>query len=121
MINDTFRNIDIKGFEGVFRNYSKELLQINDKEIMPTLDGKTLRGSYDNKNGEKALHLLMAFCANNKLILGHINVTKEKTNEIPCAQEMIAELGLADGAVYTLDALHCQKKLSQIQKNQGEK
>ena len=88
---------------------------------MPALDGKTLRGSYDNKNGEKALHLLMAFCTNNKIILGHVNVTKDKTNEIPCAQELITELGLPDGAIYTLDALHCQKKLLRMPKKQEEK
>lgn len=91
------------------------------KVVTPALDGKTLRGSYDNKNGEKALHLLMAFCTNNKIILGHVNVTKDKTNEIPCAQEMIADLGLANGAVYTLDALHCQKKLLRTQKRLVEK
>ncbi len=55
----------------------------------------------------------MAFCSNNKLILGHHDVTKDKTNEIPVAQKLIAELGLPEGAVYTLDALHCQKKLLQ--------
>lgn len=45
--------------------------------------------SYDHKNGKTALHLLMAFCGNNKLILGHVNVTEHKTNEIPCAQNLI--------------------------------
>lgn len=110
MINDTLSNLSIAGLEAGFRNYSKKLL--GQKEaVIPSLDGKTLRGSYDNKNGEKALHLLMAFCTHNKLILGHIDVTKDKTNEIPVAQRLIAELGLPEGSVYTLDAMHCQKKL----------
>ena len=34
----------------------------------------------------------------------------EKTNEIPTAQALIKELGLPEGSVYTLDAVHCQKK-----------
>jgi hypothetical protein len=112
MVNDTLSNINVIGLEAGFRNYSKQLLG-QEAPVMPSLDGKTLRGSYDNKNGEKALHLLMAFCSNNKLILGHHDVTKDKTNEIPVAQKLIAELGLPEGAVYTLDALHCQKKLLQ--------
>jgi len=112
MINDTLSNLNVPGLESGFRNYSKHLLGGNEV-VMPSLDGKTLRGSYDNKNGEKALHLLMAFCTNNKLILGHTDVTKDKTNEIPTAQKLIAELGLPEGSVYTLDALHCQKKLLQ--------
>lgn len=112
MINDTLSNLNVSGLESGFRNYSKGLLG-EAEVVMPSLDGKTLRGSYDNKNGEKALHLLMAFCTNNKLILGHVDVAKSKTNEIPLAQKLIAELGLAEGSVYTLDALHCQKKLLQ--------
>jgi hypothetical protein len=113
MVNDTFKAIDINSLEHSFRDYSNKLLDNMDKEdIMPSMDGKTLRGSYDHKNGEKALHLLMAFCGNNKLVLGHINVTDSKSNEIPCAQNMLSELGVVEGSVYTLDALHCQKKLS---------
>jgi len=112
MVNDTFKKIDIKSLEGSFRLYSNNLLTtIGAEPIMPSMDGKTLRGSYDHKNGEKALHILMAFCGNNKLILGHVNVNEDKTNEIPCAQKLISELGLVEGSVYTLDALHCQKKL----------
>lgn len=112
MVNDTLSNLNAVGLENGFRSYSRHLLG-NDVSVMPSLDGKTLRGSYDNKNGEKALHLLMAFCSNSKLILGHIDVTKDKTNEIPVAQRLIAELGLPEGSVYTLDAMHCQKKLLQ--------
>ena len=36
----------------------------------------------------------------------------EKSNEIPAAQTLLAELGVAAGSVVTLDALHCQKNIS---------
>ena len=111
MINDTLSAINIDSLEESFRLYSKKLALNMSSKVAPSVDGKTLRGSYDNKVGERALHLLMAFCSNNKIILGHVNVTKDKTNEIPCAQELIATLGVAEGAIFTLDALHCQKKL----------
>ncbi len=39
----------------------------------------------------------------------------EKSNEIPAAQMLLAELGVADGAIVTLDALHCQKNISPSQ------
>jgi GNAT superfamily N-acetyltransferase len=42
------------------------------------------------------------------LVLAHIDIA-EKSNEIPAAQKLFAELGLADGAILTMDALHCQK------------
>lgn len=111
MINDTLGAINIDSLEESFRLYSRKLAATMPGKIAPSIDGKTLRGSHDNKIGERALHLLMAFCSNNKIILGHVNVTKDKTNEIPCAQELISTLGIAEGAVFTLDALHCQKKL----------
>ena len=114
MINNTLGAINIESLEEVFRLYSKLLVSQMPNKLSPSVDGKTLRGSYDNKNGEKALHLLMAFCSNNKIILGHVNVSEQKTNEIPCAQELISNLGVKEDAVYTLDAMHCQKKLYQI-------
>jgi len=43
------------------------------------------------------------------LIIAHVEIP-EKTNEIPTAQALIKELGLPEGSVYTLDAMHCQKK-----------
>jgi len=42
------------------------------------------------------------------LVLAHIDIA-EKSNEIPAAQTPLAELGIAQGATVTLDALHCQK------------
>jgi len=44
-------------------------------------------------------------------VLAHIDIA-EKSNEIPAAQTLLAELGVARGAIVTLDALHCQKNIS---------
>lgn len=75
------------------------------------LDGKTLRGSFDNFRDRAAAQVLSAFATDTALVLAHIDIA-EKSNEIPAAQKLLAELGLADGAIVTLDALHCQKKPS---------
>jgi hypothetical protein len=75
------------------------------------LDGKTLRGSFDNFRDRAASQVLSAFATDTSLVLAHIDID-EKSNEIPAAQMLLAELGVADGAIVTLDALHCQKKLS---------
>jgi DDE_Tnp_1-associated len=40
--------------------------------------------------------------------------TAEKSGEIPAAQTLLAELGVACGATVTLDALHCQKNISKL-------
>jgi hypothetical protein len=115
-----FNGMDASGLEKIFRNYSNELSQIkmenseNAKRI--AIDGKALKGSFDHLKGTPILQLLSVFCANNQLILGHVEIP-EKTNEIPTAQVIIEELGLPAGSIYTLDAIHCQKKhLKQLKK-----
>ena len=75
------------------------------------LDGKTLRGSFDKFNDRAAAQVLSAFATDTALVLAHVDIA-EKSNEIPAAQTLLAELGLARGATVTLDALHCQKNTS---------
>ena len=72
------------------------------------LDGKTLRGSFDRFHDRAAAQVLSAFATDTALVLAHADIA-EKSNEIPAAQALLAELGLARGAIVTLDALHCQK------------
>ena len=75
------------------------------------LDGKTLRGSFDNFRDRAAAQLLSAFATDTALVLAHIDIA-EKSNEIPAAQTLLAELGVGSGTTITLDALHCQKNCS---------
>jgi DDE_Tnp_1-associated len=75
-----------------------------------SLDGKTLRRSFDNFTDRKAAQLLHAFDTEAGLVLAHIDID-EKSNEIPAAQRLLGELQVAQ-SVITLDALHCQKKPS---------
>jgi DDE_Tnp_1-associated len=75
------------------------------------LDGKTLRGSFDKFHDRAAAQVLSAFATDTALVLAHVDIA-EKSNEIPAAQALLADLGLARGALVTLDALHCQKNIS---------
>ncbi len=77
------------------------------------LDGKTLRGSFDNFNDRAAAQVLSAFATNTALVLAHVDIAA-KSNEIPAAQTLLAELGIASGAIVTLDALHCQKNILRL-------
>ena len=77
------------------------------------LDGKTLRGSFDGFHDRTAAQVLSAFATDTALVLAHIDIA-EKSNEIPAAQTLLAELGVARGAIVTLDALHCQKNMALI-------
>lgn len=99
-------------FEKVFRKYAKEQQRFSagnkTSRIYVSFDGKALRGSIDNFNDKKAIQELFAYEVISKLVLGHIEID-EKSNEIPAVQELIKKLNLQN-AVFTMDALHCQKK-----------
>jgi len=105
--------LDPDEIERVFREHAASLAEVpvDGASIPPAvaIDGKTLRGSFDAFHDRKAAHVLSAFAADERIILGHLAID-DKSNEIPAAQAMIAALGLT-GRLFTLDAMHCQKNI----------
>lgn len=75
------------------------------------LDGKALRGSFDAFHDRAAAQVLSAFATDTALVLAHAEVA-EKSNEIPAAQRLLAQLNVPTGVLVTLDALHCQENIS---------
>jgi hypothetical protein len=67
-----FARIDPKQFEECFLNWVRSL---NEKIAgLGALDGKTLRRSHDGANGKKALHMVSAWAAENRLVLAQVAV-----------------------------------------------
>ena len=110
------QGLDPAAVEAAFRRHAVLLQAANERPGQGSiaLDGKTLRGSFDKFNDRAAAQVLSAFATDTALVLAHMDIA-EKSNEIPAAQKLLAELGVADGAVVTLDALHCQKNTSRSQ------
>jgi len=108
------QRLDPKGVEQAFRRHATGLLDGASGPSQRTiaLDGKVLRGSFDNFRDRKAAQLLHAFDTKFGLVLAHIDID-EKSNEIPAAQQLLGELRVAHSTI-TLDALHCQKKPSTL-------
>jgi hypothetical protein len=107
------QGLDPAAVEAAFRRHAT-LLQTARATSGPgsiALDGKTLRGSFDNFHDQTAAQILSAFATDTALVLAHVEVD-DKSNEIPAAQALLAELGVPHGAIVTLDALHCQKNIS---------
>jgi predicted transposase YbfD/YdcC len=75
------------------------------------IDGKTLRGSYDDATGKSALHTITAFACGMRMCLRQMAVD-EKSNEIPAVPELLKLMELS-GATVTLDAMHCQVNTAQ--------
>lgn len=70
------------------------------------IDGKVLRGSFDKAAGQSALHTLTAYATATRLCLRQMKVA-DKSNEIPAVPELLKLMEL-NGAIVTLDAMHCQ-------------
>jgi len=107
------KGLDPADVEAVFRRHAAQLqaVRATPGKGSIALDGKTLRGSFDNFHDRAAIQVLSAFATDTALVLAHVDIA-EKSNEIPAAQALLAELGVAKGAIVTLDALHCQKNIS---------
>jgi predicted transposase YbfD/YdcC len=83
------------------------------------IDGKTLRRSFDQGWDKSGLHLVTAWCVEEKLVLAQ-QAVDEKSNEITAVPELLKMLDLRQ-TVVTVDALNTQKEIaSQIIKGGGD-
>ena len=103
------QGLDPKDVEDAFRRHAGQLQVARAKgpHTSIALDGKTLRGSFDQFNDRAAAQVLSALATDTALVLAHVDIA-DKSNEIPAVQTLLADLGVARHLV-TLDALHCQK------------
>lgn len=74
------------------------------------IDGKTVRASLDRPTGQNPLHVVSAWAREARLVLGEVAVD-EKSNEITAIPKLLELLELS-GAVVTIDAMGCQKKIA---------
>lgn len=101
-----------------FLNWVQAVFNITDGQLI-SLDGKTLRGSYECGGKQGMIHMVSAWASQNRLVLGQRKVN-EKSNEITALPELLKVLDL-NGAVVSIDAMGCQTKIAaQIVSQQGD-
>lgn len=101
-----------------FLNWVQAVFNITDGQLI-SLDGKTLRGSYDRGGKQGMIHMVSAWASENRIVLGQRKVN-EKSNEITAIPELLKVLNL-NGAVVTIDAMGCQTEIAaQIVAQQGD-
>ena len=110
---DTVRRVlgilDPKQFQSVFIRWIEEELDIPAGSYV-SLDGKTLRGSGLKEVGIDLLHLLHAYSHELGVVIGQMECSSEKTNEIPISKKLIEALKIKE-TIITADALLCQKEI----------
>jgi predicted transposase YbfD/YdcC len=123
-IHRLFRRIDVTRLETCLGQWAQQVLACVPAPAAAdgarplegiALDGKTLRGS--RKRGAVDTHLLSAVSQRLGVVLGQVAVA-DKTNEIPTAPELLAQLVLT-GRVVTVDALLTQTALAETILAQG--
>ena len=80
-------------------------------EGVVAIDGKTVRRSAQKRNGKAGIHVVSAFAAGRRLVLGQVKVA-EKSNEIIAIPKLLDQLAI-EGAIVTIDAMGCQRDIAQ--------
>jgi hypothetical protein len=74
------------------------------------IDGKTVRRSHQETGRKATIHMVSAFAAGQRLVLGQVKVA-EKSNEIVAIPKLLDMLAI-DGAIVTIDAMGCQRTIA---------
>jgi predicted transposase YbfD/YdcC len=108
--NRVFAALDADQFRAGFRAWMHAVCTVLPAEVV-ALDGKTVRRSHDRGAGKAALHLVSAWAATNRLVLGQVQVA-DKSNEMTAIPDLLRALALR-GCLVTLDAMGCQRDIAQ--------
>ena len=105
-----FSIIDPGEFEKCFNSWVSSLRESINREVV-SIDGKTLRRSFDKANSQLPFHIVSAWASDNGMSLGQVQVDK-KSNEIKAIPKLLDVLALKD-CIVTIDAMGSQKKIAE--------
>jgi predicted transposase YbfD/YdcC len=107
-VGDIFATLDAEEFQRCFVAWVTSVTGIPEGVI--AIDGKTVRRSGRKKDDTAPIHMVSAFAARQRLVLGQVKVA-EKSNEIIAIPKLLAMLAI-EGAIVTIDAMGCQRDIA---------
>src|ERR1700689_3052801 len=108
-LNDVINGLDAELFKTCFANWV-EALRERAPDII-AIDGKTSRRTHARRKGREPLHLVSAWAARQRLVLGQ-QAIDEKSNEIVAIPLLLERLELT-GALVTIDAMGTQTEIAE--------
>jgi predicted transposase YbfD/YdcC len=106
---DVFAALSPEHFQDCFVRWVSSLTRLLPGDIV-SIDGKTLRRSYDRQDSRAAIHMVSAWASRQSLVLGQLK-TAEKSNEITAIPQLLEVLEVT-GCLVTIDAMGCQKAIA---------
>src|SRR5499425_3544824 len=107
-LGDIFAVLDAAAFQRCFVAWVAAVTGAPAEAI--AIDGKTLRRSYQKKGAKEPIHMVSAFAARQRLVLGQVKVA-DKSNEIVAIPALLKMMAI-EGAVITIDAMGCQRNIA---------
>jgi hypothetical protein len=109
-ISGILQNIDFDKFSDSFDRWAIQYAPMC-KGDTKALDGKAIAGTTSNYSDsyQNFVSLVSVFASQRGIVLSCDKIENKKESEIPAVKELIKALDVK-GEVFTLDALHCQKK-----------
>jgi hypothetical protein len=114
MIHNFLKGLDFEELNGALKSWMMGVMESQGKsDQWISIDGKAIRSTVSDPNTSQQnyINLVSAFNNNMGLVIGATRHENKKSNEGASVRELIEKLELK-GVSFTLDAIHCQKKLS---------
>jgi hypothetical protein len=110
-IREVLQSIDFDKFSDAFNEWAMQYVPVCKGEGK-AIDGKAIGSTTTHKHDsyQNFVSLISLFSSQRGIVLACKKIENKKEGEIPKVQELIKALDI-NGEIFTLDALHCQKKL----------
>ncbi|NES25848.1 MAG: ISAs1 family transposase [Symploca sp. SIO3E6] len=104
--------VDFEKLAQLFNHWAKNYVDLDESDWC-SIDGKSIKGTVQNhsKACQNFVSIVSVFAGKRGLVVGMEKFANKQESEIAVVSNLIAALDIKD-AVFSLDALHCQKKLA---------
>ncbi|UKO98387.1 ISAs1 family transposase [Nostoc sp. UHCC 0870] len=111
-IRRVMMRVNFNDLTQVFNCWANQYVELSEFEWLAT-DGKSIKATVKDYSSayQSFISVVSIFSSKQGLVVGLQTMNNKQTSEIATVQNLIAALNLKD-VVFSFDALHCQKKLS---------